>query len=461
MHKKPNIILINCDDLGYGDLGCYGSTRNDTPHLDRLAGEGLKFTNFYMASPVCSASRAAMMTGCVPNRIGFHKHQVLFPGQGNGLNPSEKTVARYLKEAGYATKLVGKWHCGDQPGFLPTDHGFDEYFGIPFSNDMGRQAGRDAFPPLPLMRNNRVLQEQPDQRGLTEQYTRECLDFIDTNRDSPFFLYFAHMYVHVPIFVPKHFMERSRNGGYGGAVACIDWSTGAIVDRLESLGLLENTLIVFTSDNGSRARDEGGSNGPLRGTKATTWEGGQRVPCLMHWPAKIAPGREVHSVYRSIDLLPSFCALAGVGLDEEREIDGVDMSRLLCEDIELHPENEVYYYYQEKLCAYRRGDWKYHVNYCSPGHLPAPPDKPTLFNLREDPGEQQDWSDDFPEIVQQMEKRIEEIRQMFGDSEVGIEGKACRPSGFVESAKPLTEYDENHPYMVASYDLADMPTMAG
>ena len=230
--QRPNIILINCDDLGYGDLGCYGSTINSTPALDRMAREGMRFTDFYMASPVCSPSRGAMMTGCYPPRIGFGAFEgrlVLFPGHAVGLNPEEITVARLLSDAGYATKLVGKWHCGDQPEFLPTRHGFDSYYGIPYSNDMGRQREDDTWPPLPLVRDEDVIQQQPDQAALTERYVEESVRFIRDNRDRPFFLYLAHMHVHLPIYPSARFMRESRNGRYGGAVACVDWATDVLL----------------------------------------------------------------------------------------------------------------------------------------------------------------------------------------------------------------------------------------
>jgi len=281
--QKPNIVLINCDDLGYGDLGCYGSPANRTPHIDALAKSGKRFTDFYVGSPVCSASRAALMTGCYPQRIGFGHHSVLFPGEKVGLDPNETTIATQLKRAGYSTRIVGKWHCGDQPDFLPTNHGFDGYFGIPYSNDMGYQQGKskEALCPLPLMRDDVVIQEQPDQHGLTERYTDDAIQFIEQHRDRPFFLYLAHLYVHVPLFVPQPFLERSHNGVYGGAVECLDWSTGMIVDWLERSGLRENTLIIFTSDNGACGMPLAASNAPCRGTKGTTWEGanGCRASC--------------------------------------------------------------------------------------------------------------------------------------------------------------------------------------
>lgn len=456
----PNIILINCDDLGYGDLGCYGSTRNDTPHLDRLAEEGCRFTDFYMASPVCSPSRGGMMTGCYPPRVGFGDFDgapVLFPGHGVGLNPDEMTLPRVLKNAGYATAHVGKWHCGDQPDFLPTRHGFDHYFGLPYSNDMGRQAGQGPnTPPMPLLRDEKVHQQQPDQRGLTERYTDECLRFIEQHQRGPFFLYLAHMYVHVPLLVPEPFLHASRNGGYGGAVACIDWSTGALMHKLRELGLENDTLVIFTSDNGSRNGDEGGSNAPCRGTKATTWEGGQRVPCIMRRPDHIPAGTTCDAVTRSIDLLPTLTAIAG-GSNPQADthpIDGEDLSALLSDPHASAPNDTFAYYWMNQLEAVRVGDWKLHFRKrqetCD-----------ELYHLREDPGEQHNRFADEPGVVAQLWAFADRVREELGDAALEIEGNARRPIGRVDNPRPLTEYDENHPYIVASYDRADMPTMVG
>ncbi|HRU24994.1 MAG TPA: sulfatase [Candidatus Latescibacteria bacterium] len=460
--QKPNIILINCDDLGYGDLGCYGSTRNDTPYIDRLAAGGVRFTDFYMASPVCSASRAAMLTGCYPQRIGFGNYQVLFPGQAQGLNPKERTIARQLKEVGYDTKIVGKWHCGDQPEFLPTRHGFDEYFGIPFSNDMGRQAN-NAFkhPPLPLLRNEEVIQQQPDQRAITERYVDECLQFMRRKRDTPFFLYLAHMYVHVPLFVSKQFLEASRNGAYGGAVACIDWATGMIDAELSRLGIRDETVVIFTSDNGSRARDEGGSNAPLRGTKAQTWEGGQRVPCIMRWPGKIAGGTTCEGIAASIDLFATLAELTGAPLPPDTAIDSISLA-----DTVLHGKparrTTFAYYKGANLEAVRKGDWKLH--FCKTERTPGGPESNViaeLYNLRDDIGETTNVYEQHPDIVREIEAEAEEFRRLFGDQRLNRTGSEVRDIGVCSDPKPLTEYDENHPYMIAYYDLADMPTMSG
>jgi len=459
--RRPNVILINCDDLGYGDLTCYGSGHNDTPHVDRLAAEGLRFTDFYVAAPVCSASRAAMLTGCYSQRIGFADYQVLFPGQAQGLNPQESTIARQLKQVGYDTKMIGKWHCGDQPEFLPTNHGFDEYFGIPYSNDMGRQADRLDCPPLPLLRNDEVIQQQPDQRGITERYVDESLQFIRRDRKNPFFLYLAHMYVHVPLFIPKQFLDISRNGAYGGAVACIDWAMGMIEAELNRLGIKDETLVIFTSDNGSRVQGEGGSNAPLRGTKGQTWEGGQRVPCIMRWPGKIAAGTTCVGIASSIDLFATLAELTGAPLPADTTLDSISLAETLLEG--RATKRDVFAYYRgANLEAVRQGDWKLHF-----GRIGSAPGRigeklsPELYNLRDDVGEAHDVSDQHPEIVVTIERAAEEFRCVFGDRRLNRVGTEIREAGVCQNPQPLTEYDENHPYMIACYDLADMPTMSG
>ena len=448
----PNIILINCDDLGYGDLGCYGSTANKTPNIDRLAAEGMRFTDFYMASAVCSPSRCAMLTGCYPPRIGcgdFDGPAVLFPGNPTGLNPEESTIADCLKEAGYATKLVGKWHCGDQPEFLPTQQGFDSYYGLPYSNDMGLQTVRpNAKVPLPLVRDEAVIQQQPDQTGLTERYVEESIRFIRENQDKPFFLYFAHMHVHLPLLVAKRFMDQSENGAYGAAVECIDWALGALLHELESLGIDKNTMIVFTSDNGSRARDEGGSNGPLRGTKAELWEGGIRLPCIVRWPEKIPAGAVRETLFRSVDFLPTFCHLADAPTPD-REIDGEDFSKVLLGKSEKGPVDTFFYYWKHELLAVRHGDWKL---WTRRGGWHGTEDVDELYNLREDISESENRFDAEPEIVARLQGLLEECRKELGDTAVGKVGSAVRPLGRVENPKTLCEYDPEHPYMIAEYD---------
>jgi arylsulfatase A len=474
--RPPNVVVINCDDLGYGDLGCYGSDRHDTPVLDRLAAEGARCTDFYMPSPVCSPSRAGLLTGSYPLRVGFGGDStyglggVLFPGWGVGLHPDEVTIATLLRDAGYATLAVGKWHCGDQPEFLPTNHGFDEWFGLPYSNDMGRQvdppdgptmgelgellraAGIDApwvQPPLPLMEGTEVVECQPDQAGLTARYAARCVDFIRANAGSPFFLYLAHLYVHLPIYVPDRFLEGSRNGPYGGAVACIDWATGVIVDELERLGLTEQTLIVFTSDNGALApkRGGGGSNAPLRGAKGTTWEGGQRVPCIVRWPGHVPVGTVVDDVMSGLDLLPTLAVLAGVASPTDRTIDGRDVGGLLgVGPSRPDPDRPFLYLGDGSIEAVRSGRWKLHVR-------KGRREVTELYDLGEDPGETRDRAGEHPSLVAELVGHVEDGRRDLGDQALGIAGAGVRPIGRVDDPVPLTTFDPDDPYVAAEYDL--------
>ena len=447
---KPNVILINCDDLGYGDLGCYGSKINKTPALDRLANEGTRFTDFYMASPVCSPSRGAMLTGCYPPRIGFGDFDgsaVLFPGQGVGLNRSETTIANILKNNGYKTKIIGKWHCGDQPEFLPLNYGFDEYYGLPYSNDMGRQRGkRVIYPPLPLIEGNDVIQQQPDQRALTERYVEHSLKFISENKNGPFFLYLAHMHVHLPLYAAETFVNESQNGDYGACVMAIDWAMNCITRKLEEEGLTENTIIIFTSDNGSRG-DNGGSNLPLRGTKQQTWEGGMRVPFIMNWPGKI-PARACGDIVSSIDLLPTLATLCGIDHKPDNKIDGIDLSNLVLGNDNPLKRETFFYYRQNDLEAVRCGDFKLHAR-------KKPEEVNLLYNLREDIGETNNVYDDHPEIVLKLKNLLDECRFDLGDAASGIKGENVREIGRVLNPKPLTEYDENHPYIIALYDKSE------
>ena len=450
--RQPNIILINCDDLGYGDLGCYGSAVNATPVLDRLAAEGIRFTDFYMAAPVCSPSRGAMMTGCYPPRIGFGSFEgrwVLFPGQPVGLNPSEITIARLLQQSGYATQIVGKWHCGDQPEFLPTRHGFDGYYGLPYSNDMGRQVGNRDYPPLPLLQDNRVIQEQPDQTSLTERYVEVGTRFIRDNAHRPFFLYFAHMYVHRPLYVPNRFLNESRNGNYGAAVAAIDWATEVLLHQLRSLGLEEDTLVMFTSDNGSRCGGEGGSNGCLRGTKGSTYEGGLRVPCIMRWPGMIPAGATCGQLVSALDVYPTLAELAGAAVPTDRIIDGKSLVTLLRSGgTAPSPREDFFYYMRNTLEAVRSGPWKLHV-------LKKDQVVRELYNLVDDPGETRNVYELHADIVARLSAKLDACRQDIGDTGTNTIGRNIRPAGCVAKADTLTHLDPDHPYIVAMYDMKD------
>lgn len=487
--EQPNVILINCDDLGYGDLGCYGSELNRTPHLDRLAAEGVRFTDFYAASPVCSPSRASLMTGCYPLRVGFGGAAsgglggVLFPGWSVGLNPSEITIARLLSDAGYATKLVGKWHLGDQPAFLPTNHGFDEYYGIPYSNDMGRQVRGDNIhgltpeqvedmlrelgntepwirPPLPLLESaagagHEVIEAQPDQASLTNRYLEQALRFVrrEAAADTPFFLYLAHMYVHLPIYVQEHFKKASQNGDYGAAVECVDWVTGVLLAELAELGIDEDTIVVFTSDNGALAVDRGGSgsNAPLRGSKGSTYEGGQRVPGIVRWPGRIAPG-ESGAVASHIDLYPTLATLCGLELPTDRTIDGVDLSGELGLGGTPDPDRVFLYMQGPTIEAVRRGRWKLHVY---KGGMGGGGEYVRLYDLDADVAETTDVATEHAAVVAELTALVDAARADLGDERLGIEGSGARPLGTVDDPVPLTEFDPDHPYFMAEYDLAD------
>jgi arylsulfatase A len=450
---RPNVVLINCDDVGYGDLGCYGSPINKTPALDALAAEGVRFDSFYMASPVCSPSRAALLTGCYPPRIGFGEFDglpVLFPGQGLGLPPTEVSLGTMLSAAGYRTRMIGKWHCGDQPAFLPTNHGFDHYFGLPYSNDMGRQASGEVdrlwhnYPPLPLMLDDAVIEEQPDQASLTERYVVEAVRFVRESRGQPFFLYLAHLYVHLPIYVQERFARDSQNGIYGAAVECIDWATDVLIHELRALDLEEDTIVIFTSDNGSRT----GSNQPLRGGKGTTWEGGMRVPGIVRWPALIAPGRVSDEVVTSMDLLPTLAACCDATVPSDRTIDGRDVSNLWLDENAVSPHEAFFYYWRNDLEAVRAGRWKLHFAKCGAAIS-------ELYDLDADPGETTDVYDQRADVVAALEKHAERARCSLGDARSGRVGADVRPIGRVADPRPLTTYDPDHPYYLAEYDLSD------
>jgi arylsulfatase A-like enzyme len=450
-NEKPNIILINCDDLGYGDLGCYGSKLNETPNLDRLACEGLQCTNFYMASSICSPSRAALMTGCYPQRISMNR--VLFPGDSDGLGTTEETLPAALKKVGYNTAIVGKWHLGDQKEFLPTRYGFDQYYGIPFSNDMGRQTGDpEDKAPLPIMDNEEIISQQPDQSGITERYVEESLRFIRKNQDNPFFLYLAHMYVHLPLYVPEKFLKRSKNGRYGAALACVDWAMGVLEQELKRLDLYDDTIVIFTSDNGSRANNEGGSNGKLRGTKFTTWEGGFRVPMIIRWPNKIKTGK-TDEIISSIDLLPTLLDFANTSPNGKHKIDGLNFSQFLKEG-KNSPRDTFIYFSSGNLAAIRKGKWKLH--FCIRTSWGKPFDTLCeLYNLEEDEAESHNVINQNPKIADELRKLADDYRKTLGDAHTNNIGQEVRDCSHRENPVTLTTYDKNYPYLIAEYDLAD------
>ena len=456
--RKPNIVLIYVDDLGYGDLGCYGSDENDTPHVDQLALDGMRFTDYYSASPVCTPSRAALLTGGYPGRVGFDAFKesrtswVLFPGFAEGLHPNELLLPEYLKWQGYATSHVGKWHLGDQLEHLPTRHGFDSYYGIPYSNDMAIMPRRPKSPPLPLLRNEEVIAEQPKQAPLIQSYTEEAVTFIRENKENPFFLYFAHMHVHLPHYVMDPFLQASRNGIYGAAVAAVDWSTGVIVAELKRLGLEDNTIVIFTSDNGSRVDQHGGSNGALRGTKGQTWEGGMRVPCIMKWPGQIEAGSVSKELVTAMDFYPTIAAILGQPLSGDPIRDGHDVSPIWRgEPGAQSPYDAFFYYLVDQLQAVRVGDWK--LRFASAGRRDVDTSKPELFNLSKDLSEQNNVAAQHPDIVKDLKKRMEDMGDRIGDGLRNKLGSERRPHGIEENPHPLTEFESDYPYIEPSYLL--------
>jgi arylsulfatase A-like enzyme len=353
----PNVILIFADDLGYGDIGCYGS-KNPTPNLDRMAKEGVRFTDFYVAQAVCSASRAALLTGCYSNRVSIQG--ALFPGSKVGISDKELTMAEMFKSRGYATGIFGKWHLGDASEFLPARHGFDEYVGLPYSNDMlPTTAARN--PPLPLSDGEKVIERDPDQSKLTTLYTQRAVDFIERHKGGPFFCYVPHSMPHIPLAVSEKFAGKSGRGIYGDVIAEIDWSVGQVLEALKKHGLDEKTLVVFTSDNGPWLTygEHGGSSGPLREGKTTAFEGGVREPCVMRWPGTVPAGVTCHELAATIDLLPTFAALAGATLPTDRVIDGKDIRPLMTnESGAKSPHGAYFYYWGRGLRAVRSGKWK-------------------------------------------------------------------------------------------------------
>lgn len=433
---RPNFILIYADDLGYGDLGCFGSKKNRTPRLDRMADEGVRLTSFYSTSGVCTPSRSSLMTGCYPRRVNMHKDAkngwVLFPNARKGLHPDEVTVAEILKTRGYQTACIGKWHLGDQREFLPTRQGFDSYFGIPYSNDMNRKNI-----PLPLMRGEKVIEAPVVQPPLTRRYTEAAVRFITDNKDRPFFLYLPHTMVHLPLNPGVEYKGKSANGRYGDAVEELDWSTGKILDTLEALGIDQRTMVIFTSDNGSNGRN-GGSNAPLRGKKGSTNEGGMREPCIMRWPGRIAAGKVCDEITSTMDVLPTFARLAGAELPKGRALDGHDSWALWSGDAAARSSYTAFYYYRiANLQAVRQGPWKLILSHKQRGRrgVAGKQVSTRLIDLSKDIHEDVDLSAKHPDVVKRLMDLAEVARAELGDGNKA--GRGQRPAGLVEKAVPL------------------------
>ena len=454
---QPNLVVFLCDNLGYGDIQPFGSEIHRTPSLNRMAREGRKFTHFYSTAGVCTPSRASLMTGCYAQRVGMHANprdgHVLRPISPYGLHRNEVTIAELLKSLGYATTIIGKWHLGDQLEFLPTRQGFDSYFGIPYSDDMiaGKSLGKEGsvWPPLPLMNNETVVEAPVDRNNLTQRYTQRALEFIEQHRGRPFFLYLPHAMPgsEVVPFASSKFRGNSRNGLWGDSVEELDWSTGQLLDKLVELGIDDNTLVIWTSDNGARMTGDPtqltrGSNRPLHGRGYTTAEGGFRVPTIAWWPGRIPAGTTCSEMATMMDLLPTFACLAGGRPPEDRTIDGHDIRPLLFGAQNARtPYDVFYYYYMQQLQAVRSGPWKLFLPEASERH-PHPSDdgKPgeLLFHLIDDVGCYKNVSDEHPEIVDRLTKLAERGRRELGDtnrtgSGQRLIGKSANPSARVKA----------------------------
>ena len=431
---RPNFIIIFTDDQGYGDLSCFGSEHIRTPNIDRLAMEGRKFTNFMVASSVCTPSRAALLTGCYPKRVGLHQH-VLFPQSRKGLHPDEYTLADHLKSLGYATACFGKWHLGHHPEVLPTANGFDTYFGIPYSNDMNHpdnkgkaKGGPEGMDLLwkdpesattmwntPLIEDTTIIEVPVDQRMITRRYTQKAIEFIEANQDDPFFVYLPHSMPHIPLYVPDEVRDPDVKNAYTNTIEHIDSEVGRLLDRVDALGLADNTYVIYTTDNGPwlQFKHHGGSAGPLRNGKGTTFEGGQRVPCLMRGPG-IPAGSVCDELTGTIDVLPTIASLLNSPVPETRTIDGIDVSQLWLGKIEDSPRNEFLYFTANgDIEGVRMGEWKLLVKQAKRQAQSdqEPTDAPNmlLFNLLEDIGEQKNLANSHPEIVERLHQRMLEL----------------------------------------------------
>ena len=458
--KLPNIVLIFIDDMGYGDVGCFGATQYNTPNIDKLASTGMRLTNFYVAQAVSSASRAGLMTGCYSNRVGISG--ALGPNSSIGINADEELIPELLSPRGYRNAIVGKWHLGDHHQFLPLQNGFQEYFGLPYSNDMWpvnydgspvtpeNHQRQGNYPVLPLIRGNEKIREiktLDDQAQLTTLYTEYAVDFINRNKKNPFFLYLAHSMVHVPLAVSDKFKGKSKQGLFGDVVMEIDWSVGKIMEALQKNGLTENTLVIFTSDNGPWLNfgNHAGSAGGLREGKGCSWEGGQRVPCIMSWPARIPSGEICNNIASTIDILPTLCTITGSALPA-RKIDGVNILSLLEGNFDANPRDVFYYFYRKNsLENVRKGQWKLVLPHTFrsyedkmpgndgwPGQYSNGKTDYALYDLRRDPGERYDVKELYPAVVDDLKKLADEMRQDMGDENYSMPGVNSRKPGSIK-----------------------------
>lgn len=443
----PNIVLFFCDDLAYADIGCFGAKGYATPNIDRLAREGIKLTDFYAAQPVCSASRAALLTGCYSNRVGILG--ALGPAATHGINPKENTIAEVLKTRGYATAIFGKWHLGHHPEFLPTHHGFDVYFGLPYSNDMWpKHPTNRTFPELPLIEGEKAVQLNPDQRQLTTWYTEHAVDFIHAHQREPFFLYVPHSMPHVPLHVSDKFAGKTERGLFGDVISEIDWSVGQVLDAIKKDGLDERTLVIFTADNGPWLSygDHAGSAAPLREGKGTTFDGGIREPFVARWPGRIPAGSVSSEPVMTIDLLPTFAKLAGAALATDRKIDGLDVSPILLGDPKAKSPHEAFYFYWgNELQAVRSGRWKLHFPHAyrslqgprATGGQPRGQVQKkiglALFDLSTDIGETRNVAAEHPDELKRLEALAEKARADLGDSATKRVGAGVRQPGRIEA----------------------------
>lgn len=436
--RKPNYIIIFTDDQGYNDIGCFGGTHVSTPNIDQLASEGIKLTSFYVAGSICTPSRAALMTGSYPKRVGLARGSefgVLFPNDEIGMHPNEITIAEILKSQGYVTGIFGKWHLGDHPHLMPTQQGFDEFYGIPYSHDMHPchpSQEQYQFPPLPLYKGEKIIEKDPDADYLTKNITVRAVEFINRNKDSPFFLYIPHPIPHRPLHASPPFMDDvseeiknilseennfvdylTRDNLLKQAIAEIDWSIKEIIDALKKNGIDENTLVILTSDNGPAV----GSANPLRGKKGTPYEGGMRVPAIAWWPGKIPAGIESDEILTAMDLLPTFAELAGTKPPQDRIIDGRNIWSVLSTQRDISPHERFFYYQGDVLRAVRSGKWKLHRTRGSGFEL---------YNLQNDISEESNLANRYPEIVKRLESYMIDFDIEMNDS------SKVRPHGTVD-----------------------------